>query len=285
MRRDKVLLKILETGSYTRAAEILGYTQPAVSQMIASLEREIGITLLRRSRYGVRLTPEGERLLPKIRDAVCQYDALHRAEEEIRGLESGLVRVGTVSSISCHRLPAVVERFWRDYPGVQLEFRQGDYSSICEWVRTGEVDFGFAVPSAARGLQARVLWRDPFVAVLPKDHPLARSASVSLSELETEPLLLLEEGCYSEPLEAFRQAGLAPDVRLAMHDDYSILSMVERGLGYSLLAELVLRRTSYDVAVLPTEERIVRQMALVTKDVASLSVAARRFIDYLEVPA
>ncbi|MBU5435844.1 LysR family transcriptional regulator substrate-binding protein [Pseudoflavonifractor sp. MSJ-37] len=91
-------------------------------------------------------------------------------------------------------------------------------------------------------------------------------------------MLLLEEGCYSEPLEAFRAAGLTPDVRLTMHDDYSILSMVEQGLGYSLLAELVLQKTAYDVAVCPVREPISRTIALVMKDSRALSAAARTFM-------
>ena len=281
MNRYKALLKVVEAGSYTKAAEILGYTQPAISQMISSLEREVGITLLRRSRYGVRLTPEGERLYPAIQQAVRRYDDLRRAEEEIKGLGSGIVRVGTVSSVSCHWLPAIIQKFWEKYPNVQLDLRQGDYTSICEWVRTGEVDFGFASPAAAKGLWVEVVRTDSFVAVLPKVHPLAQGSSVSLRDLAPEPLLLLEEGCCNEPLEAFRKEGLAPNVRLTMHDDYSILSMVELGLGYSLLAELVLCRTAYDVAVLPLAEPVVREMALVAKDPRALSAAAKKFMGFV----
>ena len=282
MNRYKALLKVVEVGSYTKAAEILGYTQPALSQMIASLEKETGITLLYRSRYGVRLTPEGERLLPAIRKTVGQYDDLRRMEEEIKGLDSGIVRIGTVSSVSCHWLPGIIRKFWEKYPNVQLVLHQGDYTSICDWVRTGKVDFGFANPAAAKGLETMVLQTDPFVAVLPKSHPLAQKSSVSLQELAAEPYLLLEEGCYSEPLEAFRKVGITPNVRLTMHDDYSILSMVEQGLGYSLLAELVLQKTAYEIAVRPVEEPIQRTMALVMKDKRTLPAAAGVFMRFIQ---
>lgn len=281
MNRYKALLKVIEVGSYTKAAEILGYTQPALSQMIASLEKEIGITLLYRSRYGVRLTPEGERLLPTVQKTVQQYDTLRQMEAEIKGLDTGIVRIGTVSSISCHWLPGVIRRFWAAYPKIQLVLHQGDYTGICDWVRTGAVDFGFVNPDAAQGLQTQTLRTDPFVAVLPKYHPLAQKTEVSLRELKAEPYLLLEEGCYSEPMEAFRKIGIVPNVRLTMHDDYSILSMVEQGLGYSLLAELVLQNTAYEVAVLPVEEPILRTMALVMKDKRSLSAAAKAFMRYV----
>ena len=156
--------------------------------MIASLEREIDITLLYRSRYGVRLTPEGERLLPTIQKTVQQYEDLRRMEDEIRGWDSGIVRIGTVSSVSCHWLPGVIRKFWAKYPNVQLVLHQGDYTSICDWVQTGTVDFGFVNPAAAKRLETQTLQTDPFVAVLPKDHPLAQKPSVSLQELAAEPV-------------------------------------------------------------------------------------------------
>lgn len=281
MNRYKTLLKVVEVGSYTKAAEILGYTQPALSQMITTLEKEIGITLLYRSRYGVRLTPEGERLFPIIQKTVQQYEELRRIEDEIKGLDSGIVRIGTVSSVSCHWLPDIIRKFWAEYPNVRLVLHQGDYTSICDWVQTGTVDFGFVNPAAAKGLETTILRTDPFVAVLPKTHPLALKPSVSLQELAQEPYLLLEEGCYSEPLEAFYRAGIEPNIRLTMHDDYAILSMVERGLGYSLLTELVLKKTSYDVAVCPVSDPILRTMALVMKDKRALSAAAKMFIRFV----
>lgn len=281
MNRYKALLKIVEVGSYTKAAEILGYTQPALSQMITSLEKETSITFLYRSRYGIRLTPEGERLLPIINQTVEQYDTLQRLENEITGLESGIVRIGTVSSISCHWLPPIIKQFWEKYPNVQLVLHQGDYNSICEWVQNGIVDFGFVNPAAVKGLEVQVLKTDPFVAVFPKNHPFASKQSVSLHELEQEDYLLLEEGNYSEPLEAFQKEGITPHIRLRMHDDYSILSMVEQGLGYSLLAELVIKKTAYDVSIVPVEEPILRTMSLVTKDKRALSFASKTFMKYI----
>lgn len=281
MQRYLALLKVIEVGSFTKAAELLGYTQPALSQMIASLERELSMRLLSRSRYGVRLTPEGERLYPSLRSAAAQYAAMRQTADEIRGLDCGVVRIGTVSSVSCHWLPELIRRFWAEHPNVQLVLHQGDYSSIQEWVRTGAVDLGFVAVQAVRGLEATPLRSDEFRAILPAAHPLAGQRAVPLAALAAEPFLLLEEGAYSEPLEAFRAAGLTPDVRLRVHDDYSILSMVEQGLGVSLLTELVLRKTCYEVAALPVEPPIVRTLSVVVKDERALSLAAHAFLRHL----
>ncbi|MBO5640137.1 MAG: LysR family transcriptional regulator [Oscillospiraceae bacterium] len=281
MNRYVALLKVVEVGSFTKAAEILGYTQPAMSQMIASLENELSINLLYRSRYGVRLTPEGERLLPSIQSAVAQYQSMQNIAGEIRGLESGVVRIGTISSISCHWLPPVIKQFWQKYPNVQLIVHQGDYTTIPEWVRTGELDFGFVTPDAVQGTDSRFLKYGEHRACLPKDHPLARLPAVPLKVLANEAFLLLEEGIYSEPLAAFRAFGLEPNIRMTMHDDYSILSMVEQGLGVTILPELVLRKQNYDIVMLPTEPMIMRRISIISRNENEMSIAAKRFIDFL----
>ncbi len=281
MERYIALLKVIEIGSFTKAAELLGYTQPALSQMVASLERELSIKILYRSRYGIRLTPEGERLYPSIQKSVLQYEVMRRTADEIRGLDSGIVRIGTVSSVSCHWLPGIIRTFWQNHPNIQIVLHQGDYTTIPEWVRTGAVDFGFVNPAAVRGMETTIVKSGEFRAILPKHHPLSEKKSLMLEDLAEEPFLLLEEGLYSEPLEAFRAAGITPKVKLRVHDDYSILSMVEQGLGISILPELVLHKTNYDVVTLPTEPAIVRTMGIVTKDKKALPLASKEFVQCL----
>lgn len=281
MQRYKAFLKVVEVGSFTRAAELLGYTQPALSQMMTSLERELSMKLLYRSRYGIRLTPEGERLYPSVESAVRQYDAMRRSADEISGLETGVVRIGTVSSVSAHWLPQVIRAFWEKHPNVQIVLHQGDYSSIQEWVRTGAVDFGFVNPQAVKGLETMVVRSGEFRVVVPVGHPLAAKAAVTLEELAGERFLLVEGGAFSEPEEAFAAAEIVPDIKLRVHDDYSVLSMIEQGMGVSILTELVLHKTSYDVVSLPIEPPIIRTLAVVTKDRRTLPLAAKVFIDEL----
>lgn len=281
MQKYIALLKILETGSFTRAAEVLGYTQPSLSQMISTLEKELSVQLIHRSRYGVHPTPEGERLLPFIESAVSQYETMQQAVDEMAGLKTGEVRIGTFSSVSCHWLPPVIERYWSEFPNIQIHLLQGDYTSIAEWVRLGIVDFGFVNPDAIQGMRTTTLLMDDFCAVLPMNHPLSGCEAISLKMLEHEPFLLLEEGRYSEPLEAFRAEGVEPNIRLRGHDDYSILSMVERGLGVSILAELVLKKTAYQIVSRPLDPPVIRKIGIVMKEAGTLPKASKEFIKYL----
>ena len=279
MQRYAAVLKVKEVGSFTKAAELLGVTQPALSQMVASLERELGMKLLLRSRHGATLTDEGQRLLPLMEETLMHYRKMRERADEIRGLAAGVVRIGTVSSVSCHWLPGIIQAFWQRYPQIDIVLHQGDYSSIAEWVRTGAVDFGFVNPAAVTDLETVVVKSGEFRAVVPKNHRLARRKFVTPEDLTKEAFLLLEEGAYSEPLEAFRAAGVEPNVRLRVHDDYSILSMVEQGLGISMLTALVLQRTNYRITALPLQPPVIRTLAIAVKDRRRLSLAAQRFVE------
>lgn len=281
MNRYIALQKIVELGSFTKAAEALGYTQSAISQMIASLEKELSITLLTRSRTGVKLTLEGAELYPFMERSILQYRAMQEKANEIKGLETGIIRVGTISSITCHWMPQLIKGFQELYPHVQFLFHQGDYSSIQEWIKTGAVDFGFITPPAVTDIETITVKDGEMFAILPQEHPLAVNSFVRLAEIAKEPFILLEEGHYSEPIEAFHSAGLEPDIKYTIHDDYAIMTMVEAGLGISILAELVLQRTSYNIACLPVEPPIFRTLAIGYKDKHSMPVASQYFIKYL----
>lgn len=281
MNRYIALQKIVELGSFTKAAEALGYTQSAMSQMISSLEDELSIKLLHRSRLGVTLTIEGADLYPFIERTILQYRAMQEKTQEIKGLETGIIRIGTLASISCQWMPLLLREFKEQYPNVQFVLHQGDYSSIQEWIKTGAVDFGFVTPAAVNNLEIITLKEGAFLAALPEDHPLAAQEMVALKDLAAEPFILLEEGHYSEPLEAFRASGLEPNVEYCIHDDYAIMAMVEAGLGVSILAELVMNRTSYHIVKRPIDPPVSRTLAIGYKDKISLPIASKYFIEYL----
>lgn len=281
MHRYLALQKIVELGSFTKAAEVLGYTQSSISQMVASLEKEFSFKLLTRSRGGAKLTIEGEALYPQIERCIYQYRAVQEKAQEIAGLETGVIRVGTVSSVTCHWMPQLICGFKKQYPKVQFAFYQGDYTLIPEWIEEGRIDFGFVNPLAINKLEIKQVKCDPMLAVVPKNHPLAMKKTISLDDIAEEPYILLEEGNYSEPLAAFRAAGVTPNIPYTVHDDYAIMTMVEAGLGVSILADLVLRRTNYNISCIPLEPPIMRILAVVYKTWDALPIASKRFIQYL----
>ena len=175
-----------------------------------------------------------------------------------------------------------MKEFQEQYPGVEFVIHQGDYTSIYEWIKTGAVDFGFVNPDAVKGIETIVLKEGAMLAVLPEHHPLSERDVIPLSLLAAEPFILLEEGHYYEPLEAFKSVGVSPNIKYTIHDDYAIMTMVEAGLGVSILAELVLHRTNYKIKLCATEPSISRTIAIGYKDKSSLPVACKRFIGLLQ---
>lgn len=282
LERYFALLKILEIGSFTKAADAMGYSQSAVSQMVQSLESELSLKLLYRSRNGIKLTPEGEALLPYIQRTVNHYNAMLEKTRELKGLNGGLIRIGTMSSVSSQWLPGLIKDFQTLYPKVHFLLHQGDYTTIPAWVRAGEIDFGFVNPDAesVRGLHTIFVTSGGHKAILHPDHPLAAQPWVTLEQLAKETFLLLEEGCLSEPLEAFRTLGLEPRVELRMHDNFSICSMVEANVGVSILPELALRKMNFRIVQLPTVPPVIRRVSLVMKDPDILPIASRYFIEF-----
>jgi len=282
MNRYIALQKIVETGSFSKAAESMGYSQSAMSQMISSLENELSIKLINRFRTGAKLTLEGEELYPQIEKMIYQFYAVQEKTNEIKGLATGTIRMGTLASISAHWLPGLLKEFQKQYPGVEFVIHQGDYTSIYEWIKTGAVDFGFVNPKAVSGLEILVLKEGAMLAVLPENHPFIVYETIPLQLLASEPFILLEEGHYYEPLEAFKSIGGFPNIKYTIHDDYAIMTMVEAGLGVSILAELVLHRTNYRIKLRPTEPSITRTIAIGYKDKSGMPIACKRFIELLQ---
>ena len=136
-------VKTAEYGSFTRAAEMLSYSQSSISRMIADLEKEWNVTLLERSVGGVKLTSDGTKLLPYAKNVVAEYEKLQMEVDELNGLQSGLIRIGTFSSVATHWLPNIIKAFQKDYPDIDYELLLGDYTEIEEWIAEGRVDCGF----------------------------------------------------------------------------------------------------------------------------------------------
>lgn len=281
MNRYIAFCHILETGSFSKAAEAMGYSQSAVSQMLRSLESEVGASLLLRSKGSVELTYEGKALYPRIRSLVNDYRLLQEKAKELQGNTSGEIRIGTINSVSTFWLPKMIKAFQELYPEARFRLLQGEYTSIAEWVRSGEVDFGFANKDAVTGLEKKPLYTDEMMAVLPEEHPLCARDAVALAELVNDPYIRLEEGSFNEPMNAFRSQNLEPDIRLNVFDDYTVLAMIEEGLGYSIIPAMNLRRHDYRVVKKSLEPKITRHLCLIYRHFYAMPPMSRLFIEYI----
>ncbi len=274
-------VKTVEYGSFTKASELLHYSQSGISRMIGDLEKEWKLTLLERSRTGVRLTAEGEQLFPYAKGLCEEYQKLQMQVDDLRGLQSGLIRIGTFSSVATHWLPKIIAAFQKDYPGIDYELLLGDYTEIDAWIAEGRVDCGFLRLPTRPEFDTISLEQDRLMAILPEDHPLAKLDKVPLAGLCNEPFMLLEKGTKAEISALFARNHLQPQVHFTTWDDYAIMSMVESGLGISILPELILRRVPYRIVAKELDVPAYRTIALSMRDKKSASLAVSRFVEYL----
>lgn len=275
-------VKTVEYGSFTKAAEILNYTQSGISRMISDLEKEWGVTLLERSKYGVTLTSDGMKILPYAQNLCFDYDELKMQVDEMNGLQSGLIRIGTFSSVATHWLPNIIKEFQKDYPNIDYELLLGDYTEIEEWIHTGRVDCGFLRLPTSPDFETVFLEKDKLMAIIPENHRLKDCDKFPVEAFCKEPFMLLEKGERTEISEIFDRNNLTPNVKFTTWDDYAIMSMVESGLGIAILPELILKRIPYKIIVKELDVPAYRNIGLALRSKKTASLAVKRFIDYLQ---
>ncbi len=282
MQKYFSFVKSVEYGSFTKAAEILNYTQSGISRMIADLEKEWGVTLLERNKSGVKPTSDGVKLLPHIQNLCNDFDKLKMQVDEINGLQSGLIRIGTFSSVATHWLPNIIKEFQKDYPNIDYELLLGDYTEIEEWIHTGRVDCGFLRLPTNPEFETIFLEEDKLMAIIPENHPLKDYDKFPVTALCNEPFMLLEKGAKAEISEIFERYNLTPNVKFTTWDDYAVMSMVESGLGIAILPELILKRVPYRITAKELDVPAYRNIGLALRDKKTASLAVKRFIEYLQ---
>ena len=277
----RTLTAVVETKSLTRAAAELGCTQSAVSHSIDALEKELGFAVLIRSRAGVRLTEEGERLMPAVRNLLSSAEQLNQTASAIRGLESGTVRIGAFTSVAVHWLPTVLKEFQHDYPKVDFKLLNGDYHDVEQWLSDGSVDVGFVAMPSAVGCECIALMEDRLLAILPKHSRYESYPKFPLIECEHEPFISLLESSAHDARRALDAAGVKPNVRFYTKDDYAVIAMVEQGLGISIMPELLLKGRHDRLQILPLLPEARRTIGIAIAAGAKAGPATRRFADYV----
>lgn len=281
LQKYLAFLYCVEHGSFTAAARQLHYSQANISRMVADLEQDWGVVLLKRDHNGVMLTSEGLQLFPYIQALGNSYQALQEQLEQVRNLQSGLIRIGTFSSVATHWLPNLIKEFQKTYPNIHFEILLGDYTEIQHWIASSRVDCGFLPLLGDIQLETISLGQDKLMVVLPEGHPLAGQGQFPHKALLEYPFILLEKGEQSEIRTFFQDYDLPLRPCFVTLDDYAIMSMVESGLGISILPQLILQRCPYRIVQKELDVPAYREICFAFRSQDSLSLAARRFLDCL----
>lgn len=281
IKKYEAFIRAVELGSLSKAAEELGYTQSGISHMMQSLEEEVGFPLLVRTPSGILPNAEGEMLLPAIRRLLRTNDALAQTIAQIKGADSGRVRVIAFPSVVAYWLPEVICRYQRDFPHVEVMIREADGDTIDAVMEAHEADLCLGAGGTARSVEWVPLCRDQLMAVLPKGHRLAREAAISLETLGQERLLLPLKGYGRAAHQMLDWLSGNPAVRFLACSDYAILSMVAAGLGISILPELLLEHYRDRTVRVPLEPAQYRMLGVGMPCQNTASPAVRNFAEYV----
>jgi len=280
----KVFLTSIDCGSFTRAGEILGYTQSNLTQMMKSFEDELGIPLLIKTKKGVEPTTEAKQLLPSMRAMVAQEERFLQEADEIRGIRRGSIHIGSYVSTSSTWLPQVIEHYQNEYPEVEFNIVESGQEEMLRGLLAGDLDLALmSEPETKIGsIDFIPVLEDPMVVVFPHDHDLADYDYVPLDKLQYYPLIMTYREYDTDANKILLDAGLDASVKYRSKDDFAVLSMVQHGLGISILPELTLERFpgSYDYRMLDPES--YRSLGIGIRSIKEAGPLARSVINYIK---
>jgi DNA-binding transcriptional LysR family regulator len=288
VRRLKVLREVAARGSFSAAAESLSYTQSAVSQQIAALERECAAKLLERGPRGVRLTDAGRALVQHADAILARIDDAEEELAAIAGLRGGRLRIATFQSAGATLVPRAVGEFHRRHPGVELTVKQEELEAV-EMLVAGEVDLALvmdfeSLPHPAADLDLTKLLDDPYDVVLPQGHALAGRPAVDMADLRGERWIVATRctGCREGVIDACRSAGFEPDLAIESDENTQMQAFVATGLGIAMLPRLGLSALHPDVVVKPMKRGLLsRRIYAATVAGAYRSAATDAMIEIL----
>ena len=279
-KKLEALLMAVDLGSFTKAAEVLGYTQSGLTHMMNSLEKEVGFTLLERGRSGVRLTEEGERIAPAVREFLQANARLDSVIEQVASSRTEIIRVSAYASIAMHWLPGIIQRFREECPDVDVDIRMADHVDVpYELLAQGKMDAILVSPQDEGQYEWVHLADDPMFAVLPKDFDTQGMTAFPLAAFEARDFIMPSQGFDKDIMRIFNRIGVKPHILPTWVDDPTVISMVSHGLGVSMMTELTVRRRTDGVKLLPVEPASSRELGLAVRSLDAASDGLRHFID------
>ena len=275
--RYKALLTAVDMGSLSGAAQKLGYTQSGLTHMMNALEDEFGFSILQRGHYGIKLTPAGERIIPRVRQLVMCEEALDNEVELVRSFGDNVLRIGAFSSMAGTWLPSIVEKFNIEFPNITVNIQTGTVAELYGGLDEGRFDVCFGTKNAKYDFKWFPLEKDRFYAILQKDYPIDED-EFHIKRFNGTKFLMPGLGFDDDISAVFSENNVRPFVTPTYVDDPAIISMVEHGLGISMLSELIIEGRTDAIKVLPIVPEVSRTLAVAVKQDKVLTLPLKRLV-------
>lgn len=278
--RCRAFLESAERGSFRAAADALGYTPSAVSQLVAALEKDLKLNLLIRSKKGVTVTHEGSMLIPIVRSFLAREKEMYELASELQGLSVGNLTIAAYPSIANTWLPEIVRTFQRDFPNIEFSIMEGVRQDIFSQLDQHVADMGFLAYAEPMDYEWVPLADEDMIAVIPENHPLAGEKVYPVKQFEKDRLIMTSWGQDAEILEIFRNNNIDPHVKYTTYDTPASLALVRMGLGVSICNELAAQYWNDHLVKLPLDppSKITFGIAYTSED--HMTAAAKKFLSY-----
>lgn len=273
----KVLLTAVDMGSFSAAAEKLGYTQSGLTHMMNSLEAELGFPILQRGHFGIKLTPGGERIIPKIRQLVMCEDSLINEVELIKSYGDNVIRIGAFASVATTWLPKIINKLGERYPDVTVNVQMGTVAELYGGLEEGRFDICYGSKNPKYDFKWIPLATDPFYAIFPPNYPTVGD-SFAVESFNGTKFLMPGLGFDDDIGAIFTEYNVQPFITQTYVDDPAIISMVEHGQGISMLSELIIEGRRESIKAIPIKPQVSRLLCMAYQQDKILTLPLKHLI-------
>ena len=264
-KKLEILMTAVDLGSFSKAAEVVGYTQSGLTHLVDSLEREIGLTLVQRDHSGIALTEDGRALMPAIREFLRAHARLENQISAITEKSAQTIRVAAYASIAMRWMPEILYRFRRVCPHIDVDLRTVDHElEPFELLEAWRTDVIFAARQSAFACDWTPLHTDAMYASLPADYPTDDRETFPITEFEGRDFLMPYGRIDLDVNAAMDSVGVKLNASVSRVDDETVIRMVGHGLGVTMMTELMIRGRTDDVLCVPVEPPRLRELGMGT---------------------
>ncbi|KRM68179.1 transcriptional regulator [Apilactobacillus ozensis DSM 23829 = JCM 17196] len=278
----QAFITVVEAGSFYQAAQLLNVTPSAISHSINQLEKKLGFSVLVRNRAGVRLTENGQEILPMIQTILADEQLLEQKAANISGVSQGIVRIGAFSSVCINWLPPILRHFKKHYPQIKIKVTQDAFNNITSDVRSGKIDLGFTCDPKNDAVIKVPLIKDMFYCITPTDFIPINGHSITQADIIDKSFILQHSDYIGDTKAVLDHYNVTVQSLQFSIDDQSIIAMVEAGLGIGILPKLALIKTSGEVNAYPFDKEFYRDIYLIINSIETKAPANAKMVSTIK---
>lgn len=278
----ETLLNVARTKSMSKTAQQMHQTVPGVSYTITKLEEEWGIPLFVRNRGKLSLTEDGAQILPYVEEVLNAQGCLLHKIESLKGAEHGKVRVGGIRSITKQWIPRIIKYVKKKYPNMEIEVVFESYQDIQKDLQNNVIDLAFSGEVALKQFDFHFIMDDPYMVLLPKNHPLAKKTLITINDIQYEKIIASDWKADNDMTRFIDEFHLNHQVVYRIEDAGTIISMVENGIGLSVLPKFICMAETADVCMVPFADLPAKKFGIMTMESSMLTSTVKNFIKCVE---